>query len=526
VSVGPSHSTAHGPLAVGAGFDSAAVVPVDSTAPGGLEAVDAEFDAVRSAPDQLLALTFQDLSTGPVTGWLWQFGDGATSSEQSPRHDYQAPGRFDVKLLVNGPAGSDERSMTVELPAQQPGYLLGLYWPPLTWVIGALIALLSGLILLYLAWLSWGAGTHRRENRVIACLLVTEAVGCMTLLLPFGLPASPDMRPVGQLIHNLHLLAYIPACGLYLAIAGLQGNRLSAPFGYRLFQRFILPMCVLAGLLLIWSHWGEAMRVVRFPGRASLRFWQTPTFYWAMGIYMVVIFYVAVTFALCMRSAPAGSKERARLRAYLTGFGLRFGFVLASAGVMVGIFFGIIPASFRTSSGTHFPPGLTGFVLIAYSLGNLLFGLMFACGVLRGQILGIDRLFKVGLNRAVMGFLLIMVFFLAEQAAESLLSDRFGMLGGLTAAGGMLFFQESVMKLINRSTNIVMTVSSPVSGDRLAIYRDHFVAAMSDGNLSAKDRMMLGITATTLGLTNEECAVVEAELAAVPVSADVVAHRG
>ena len=192
VSVAPSHSAAHGPLAVDAGFDSAAaVVPVDSTAPGGPGPVDAEFDAVRSAPDQLLALTFQDLSTGPVTGWLWQFGDGATSSEQSPRHDYQAPGRFDVKLLVNGPAGSDERSMTVELPAQQPGYLLGLYWPPLTWVIGALIALLSGLILLYLAWLSWGAGTHRRENRVIACLLVTEAVGCMTLLLPFGHGVRP-----------------------------------------------------------------------------------------------------------------------------------------------------------------------------------------------------------------------------------------------------------------------------------------------------------------------------------------------
>jgi len=233
-----------------------------------------------------------------------------------------------------------------------------------------------------------------------------------------------------------------------------------------------------------------------------------------------------MTIALSMRSAPAESKERARLRAYLTGFGLRFGFVLASAGVLVGISFGIIPASFHTPNGTSYPPGLVGYMLIAYSLGNLLFGLMFAYGVLRGQILGIDRLFKVGLNRAVMGFLLIMVFFLAEQAAESLLSDRFGMLGGLTAAGGMLFFQESVMKLINRSTNIVMTVSSPVSGDRLAIYRDHFVAAMSDGNLSAKDRMMLGITATTLGLTNEECAVVEAELAAVPVSADVVAHRG
>ena len=51
--------------------------------------------------------------------------------------------------------------------------------------------------------------------------------------------------------------------------------------------------------------------------------------------------------------------------------------------------------------------------------------------------------------------------------------------------------------------------------DELDICRGHFRAATFDGKLSAKDRMMLRITSRTLGLTDEECYLVEAEL--VPV---------
>ncbi|MFN8243995.1 MAG: PKD domain-containing protein [Ferruginibacter sp.] len=43
---------------------------------------------------------FTDLSTGNITQWLWNFGDGATSTEQNPNHMYEDTGYFTVRLVV------------------------------------------------------------------------------------------------------------------------------------------------------------------------------------------------------------------------------------------------------------------------------------------------------------------------------------------------------------------------------------------------------------------------------------------
>ncbi|MDP9050059.1 MAG: PKD domain-containing protein [Acidobacteriota bacterium] len=49
-------------------------------------------------------------STGPITTWHWDFGDGTTSSEQHPIHQYQKPGNFVVVLYIEGPAGKSRFS--------------------------------------------------------------------------------------------------------------------------------------------------------------------------------------------------------------------------------------------------------------------------------------------------------------------------------------------------------------------------------------------------------------------------------
>ncbi|RMD59947.1 PKD domain-containing protein, partial [Candidatus Parcubacteria bacterium] len=66
----------------------------------------ASFDASPLGGTVPLTVTFTDTSTGNVTSWLWDFGDGSTSTVQHPTHTYQAPGMYTVSLTVSGPDGS------------------------------------------------------------------------------------------------------------------------------------------------------------------------------------------------------------------------------------------------------------------------------------------------------------------------------------------------------------------------------------------------------------------------------------
>ena len=44
-------------------------------------------------------------SSEPIVSWLWDFGDGTTSTEQNPTHTYASPGKYKVTLTVTDAAG-------------------------------------------------------------------------------------------------------------------------------------------------------------------------------------------------------------------------------------------------------------------------------------------------------------------------------------------------------------------------------------------------------------------------------------
>ncbi|HPF71630.1 MAG TPA: PKD domain-containing protein, partial [Candidatus Krumholzibacteria bacterium] len=88
---------------------------VDAAAAVGVGAVPAPVADFSGAPLQICpgdAVTFTDLSTGDITGWAWDFGDGATATEQNPMHAYAASGLYTVSLTVTGPGGSNQASFT------------------------------------------------------------------------------------------------------------------------------------------------------------------------------------------------------------------------------------------------------------------------------------------------------------------------------------------------------------------------------------------------------------------------------
>jgi len=93
------------------------------TGPGGTDTVTANivvgapapvasFGATPTSGTAPLAVDFSDTSTGEITSWSWDLGDGDTSTVQNPSHTYQTPGTYSVRLTVTGPGGSNTVTRT------------------------------------------------------------------------------------------------------------------------------------------------------------------------------------------------------------------------------------------------------------------------------------------------------------------------------------------------------------------------------------------------------------------------------
>jgi PKD repeat protein/glucose/arabinose dehydrogenase len=67
---------------------------------------DASFNSSVVSGSAPLTVQFTDTSTVPgIVSWLWEFGDGTTSTEQNPSHTYTEDGLYTVRLSVTGSTG-------------------------------------------------------------------------------------------------------------------------------------------------------------------------------------------------------------------------------------------------------------------------------------------------------------------------------------------------------------------------------------------------------------------------------------
>ena len=69
-----------------------------------------------------LNVVFVDQSTGNPTNWSWDFGDGATSTQQNPTHTYAKAGSYTVVLTAANAVGSTRATklVTVSTPPSPP----------------------------------------------------------------------------------------------------------------------------------------------------------------------------------------------------------------------------------------------------------------------------------------------------------------------------------------------------------------------------------------------------------------------
>jgi PKD repeat protein/photosystem II stability/assembly factor-like uncharacterized protein len=65
----------------------------------------ADFSVSPTSGKAPLTVRFTDKSTGSIKSWLWNFGDGHTSTTRNPSHAYSKAGTYTVSLTVTGKTG-------------------------------------------------------------------------------------------------------------------------------------------------------------------------------------------------------------------------------------------------------------------------------------------------------------------------------------------------------------------------------------------------------------------------------------
>jgi PKD repeat protein len=85
----------------------------------------ADFSADGTAGTAPYTVRFTDTSTGLATSWIWDFGDGNTSTRENPEYTFLTPGNFTVTMTAKNRGGSSTKTLdtpvTVKARVIRPG---------------------------------------------------------------------------------------------------------------------------------------------------------------------------------------------------------------------------------------------------------------------------------------------------------------------------------------------------------------------------------------------------------------------
>jgi PKD repeat protein len=79
----------------------------------------ADFTATPNPANINQTITFTDISANNPTSWLWNFGDGTTSTSQNPTKSYTTAGTKNVTLTATNASGSNGKTIQVVVSAPQ-----------------------------------------------------------------------------------------------------------------------------------------------------------------------------------------------------------------------------------------------------------------------------------------------------------------------------------------------------------------------------------------------------------------------
>lgn len=447
--------------------------------------------AFSYAPAQPLAgerVRFVDASADPdgdLAAWLWDFGDGTSSTSREPAHRFSEAGSFLVVLTATDAQGNaDGASREVPVAAAPE---LAIHFP--AWLYWAMPALVST-ILVALGALVLTRGQPTIYNRVFFLLCLASATKGYTEGALFFLndPDHAAAFPI-QLVNVLITLVYAPIFLWFVLVfprpvrpwlkAGIRGVwtlALALPFMFLYF----FPIVSGGTFQAIFNVWASLL---------------------ALGALALLVYHAWET------DSP---EERHRLRLLSTTF-----FLLVFSTIMVAL---LDLASERARHLGHITTAAT-YDELGNAFGTILAPVLEIIGlvlvmyaILRYQLLGVELLVKRITRTSLFALVVGTVFVVVSNSVEQLFQVtvlggvRFDfILAGFISAGLMYPIQKLTERVAKRLfPHAGSTAPDYLAERRMEIYEAQLRYALLDGELREKELSMLEALRDSIGLLAPE----------------------
>ena len=413
------------------------------------------------------------------------------------------------------------------------------------WHLLAIFSILSGIFLLFLAYLILKANPGKGKNRFMALMLVSEALRCFTSML-FWVYAWPEgmlnvLKPARVIYYTMSLQLFF----LYMAAATFYSKRpwaIRIAETFRLHGLYLLPLTCLS-LVLIVSHLAGGTSVAigdvswiycesvglgegRTASGAPLGFTVTcPTEYEsvypltmsnvALGPLTRVLLFVPLIGATVATVALTGSRKRiteeessnlvGEVRAVRVGF---LGKMVMQITTTLILFLMIFILGESPSLETNvFNQDLEASVLLLYLpplmptavvIAALFEGIVFTYAVIKNDMFGIDEQLRRTFTTTVFAGSGAVLFLVSTELMESAFDQ--GWIGGVFIGIALLMMRKPIISTLGLMSSKLIPESH--TKEELG-YLEMYYLAKKDQKITEKERSMLDLQAKAYGLTEE-----------------------
>ena len=347
------------------------------------------------------------------------------------------------------------------------------------------------------AFIAWGFALYvyavappSRSARFLIAMLMVDGLAVITgyynslyynpFLVSLGLPEVPTV---------LHQMSDWALVAVYLPFLGMT---LNTPLVRPLKHPQISAAILYGGL-------GFALLLPFLEEDVRLRF--------NFPFYVVICISLLWGFLAAIHSwhIAANDTERDRARAFTIAFGVRDILWTFTFTVFAIYYFEVGGTDADAVLGEDGPWRI--WVPLLYQLAVIIYVPLVAYGVLRVQLFDIDLRLKRTLKRGTITAAFVATFFIISELAGNFLSAQLGAVLGVLATGALVFFLDPLQRAAERLSDAAMpnTVDTPQyqAYRKLQVYDSALKAALDDGVIGERERLMLDSMITSLGIDAE-----------------------